>query len=100
MCNPKDWIHSPSTSSHRYCQQKQQQSRRYKVRVHCIVTRRRFEESKTENMELKNLQLYLENRNILEENEKLQQKAIRLRLENQALISEYQKKITSCQTGA
>lgn len=48
-------------------------------------------------MELKNLKLYIQNRSILEENEKLRQKAMLLRQENKALFSEFQKKINSSQ---
>ncbi|KAG1359167.1 putative protein LITTLE ZIPPER 1 [Cocos nucifera] len=38
-------------------------------------------------MELVNLKLYLENRCIMEENERLRKKALLLRQENQALLS-------------
>ncbi|KAL9231071.1 hypothetical protein vseg_006338 [Gypsophila vaccaria] len=93
MCNAKDWIQPPPTSTRRDFQQKQQ--RRCRVRVQWLVVRKRFEGTKTESLELKNLKLYLENRSILEENERLRQKAIRLRQENQALLSEYQNKIRS-----
>ncbi|EHA8587506.1 putative protein LITTLE ZIPPER 2, partial [Cocos nucifera] len=39
------------------------------------------------NMEMVNLKLYLENRCIMEENERLREKALLLRQENQALLS-------------
>lgn len=43
-------------------------------------------------MELENLKLYLENKSIIEENEKLRKKANILHQENLALLSEFQKK--------
>ncbi|KAK3036120.1 hypothetical protein RJ639_031701 [Escallonia herrerae] len=39
-------------------------------------------------MEIKNLELYLENRSIIEENEKLRHKALLLHQENDALLSQ------------
>lgn len=45
-------------------------------------------------MELMNLRLYLENRSIIEENEKLRKKADLLHQENLVLVSELQKKFT------
>ncbi|KAK3036344.1 hypothetical protein RJ639_031751 [Escallonia herrerae] len=39
-------------------------------------------------MEIKNLELYLENRRIIEENEKLRHKALLLHQENDALLSQ------------
>ncbi|KAK2994301.1 hypothetical protein RJ640_024024 [Escallonia rubra] len=39
-------------------------------------------------MEIKNLELYLENRSIIEENEKLRHKALLLHQENSALLSQ------------
>uniref|UniRef100_A0A7C8ZX19 Uncharacterized protein n=1 Tax=Opuntia streptacantha TaxID=393608 RepID=A0A7C8ZX19_OPUST len=93
MCSAKDWMQSPPPT---YChvQHKAQPPRRHKVRVHrLIVSRKRHEEGKTGgNMKLQNLKLYLENRSILEENEKLRQKALHLMQENQALLSEFQRK--------
>ncbi|XP_057524518.1 protein LITTLE ZIPPER 2-like [Amaranthus tricolor] len=87
MCSAKDWLQSPPTHCH-----SQRCCRKSKVRLHCLIMRRKYEGTKTENMELKNLKLYLENRSILEENEKLRQKAFRLKLENLALVSQFQKK--------
>ncbi|KAF5175440.1 hypothetical protein FRX31_034965 [Thalictrum thalictroides] len=43
-------------------------------------------------MELKNLELYLENQSIIEENEKLRKKAVLLHQENQVLMLEMQRK--------
>lgn len=43
-------------------------------------------------MELQNLKLYLENRCIIEENERLRRKALVLDQENKALLSELKKK--------
>jgi hypothetical protein len=42
-------------------------------------------------MEIKNLKLYMENRSIIEENEKLRKKALLLHQENQALFFQLQK---------
>ncbi|KAH9612400.1 hypothetical protein KSS87_014425 [Heliosperma pusillum] len=96
MCSAKDWVQSPPMSTRRNGKQKNPKSRRYKVHVRCLVMMKRSEGTKMESMEVKNLKLYLENKSILEENEKLRQKAILLRQENQALLFEYQKKILSC----
>ena len=43
-------------------------------------------------MEIKNLKLYMENKSIIEENEKLRKKALLLHQENQALFYQLQKK--------
>ncbi|KAJ9706743.1 hypothetical protein PVL29_001959 [Vitis rotundifolia] len=67
-------------------------TKRSKVQVHRLTRRRRNEEQVEKDMELKNLKLYLENRNIMEENEKLRKKATLLHQENLALMSEFQTK--------
>ena len=54
--------------------------------------RRSFEEKQGKDIELKNLQLYLENQTIIEENEKLREKANILHQENLALMTEFHKK--------
>lgn len=43
-------------------------------------------------MEIKNLELFMENKSIIEENEKLRKKAFLLHQENQALLYQLQKK--------
>lgn len=53
---------------------------------------RRCEEEEEKDLELKNLKLYLENKSIIEENEKLRRKACLLHQENLALMNEFQKK--------
>jgi hypothetical protein len=58
----------------------------------CLISRKRCEEEVEEDMELKNLKLYLENKSIIEENEKLRKKASILHQENLALMYELQKK--------
>ncbi|CAN1747978.1 Protein LITTLE ZIPPER 2 [Linum perenne] len=56
-------------------------------------SRRRCSEGTGEkDMEIKNMKLYLENRTIIEENEKLRQKAYLLHRENLALMRELQEK--------
>lgn len=45
---------------------------------------------KRRKMEMKNLKLYIENKGIIEDNEKLRKKAALLRLENLALHSQLQ----------
>lgn len=55
-------------------------------------SRRRCEEKLGKDIELKNLQLYLENQTIIEENEKLREKANILHQENLALMTEFQKR--------
>ncbi|CBI34806.3 hypothetical protein VitviT2T_002122 [Vitis vinifera] len=67
-------------------------TKRSKVQVHRLTRRRRCEVQVEKDMELKNLKLYLENRNIMEENEKLRKKATLLHQENLALMSEFQTK--------
>ena len=57
-----------------------------------VSRRKRCEEQVEKDMELKNLKLYLENKNIMEENEKLRKKASLLHQENLALMSEFQTK--------
>lgn len=52
----------------------------------------RCEEKVEKDIVLKNLKLYLENKSIIEENEKLRRKACLLHQENLALMSEFQKK--------
>jgi hypothetical protein len=51
-------------------------------------------------MELKNLKLYMENRSIIEENEKLKKKALLLHQENQALLFQLQIKKSSLKTNS
>lgn len=49
-------------------------------------------------MEIKNLKLYMENQNIMEENNKLKKRALLLHQENQALLSQLQKKFSQQNT--
>ncbi|KAK6920252.1 hypothetical protein RJ641_016156 [Dillenia turbinata] len=51
------------------------------------MTMRRVGETE---MKIKNLKLFMENKSIMEENEKLRKKAILLQQENQALLSQLQ----------
>ncbi|XP_059444814.1 protein LITTLE ZIPPER 1-like isoform X2 [Corylus avellana] len=71
--------------------ERKQRSKRSKVQVHRL-TRKGCEEKVEKDMELKNLKLYLENKSIIEENEKLRKKASLLHQENLALMYELQKK--------
>lgn len=59
-----------------------------------IRGRKRREEAEVggNDMEMKNLKLYMENISILEENDKLRKKASLLHQENLALISEFQRR--------
>ncbi|KAH7850233.1 hypothetical protein Vadar_029604 [Vaccinium darrowii] len=61
------------------------------IQVHSLYRKRR--RMKRE-MEMKNLKLLMENRSIIEENERLRKKAIQLQQENKALISQLQKKFS------
>ncbi|XP_020219487.1 protein LITTLE ZIPPER 2 [Cajanus cajan] len=45
-------------------------------------------------IQMKNLKLYMENKTIIEENEKLRKQAMLLHKENQALFSQLQKKLS------
>nr|GMD71611.1 protein LITTLE ZIPPER 1-like [Ipomoea batatas] len=47
-------------------------------------------------MEMKNWKLYMENKSIIEENQRLQHKALLLHQENKALLSQLQKCSSSC----
>nr|GMD59312.1 protein LITTLE ZIPPER 1-like [Ipomoea batatas]GMD62045.1 protein LITTLE ZIPPER 1-like [Ipomoea batatas] len=47
-------------------------------------------------MEMKNWKLYMENKSIIEENQRLQHKAFLLHQENKALLSQLQKCFSSC----
>ncbi|CAK9135949.1 unnamed protein product [Ilex paraguariensis] len=89
-----EWISSRSG----VCYMRRQRSKRCRVQVQRFIRssrRRRFEEEGVgEDMELKNLKLYMENISILEENEKLRKKATILYQENLALMSEVQKKFS------
>ncbi|KAB1217122.1 hypothetical protein CJ030_MR4G021199 [Morella rubra] len=71
---------------------RKQRSERSKVQVHGLITRRRCDEKIEKDIELKNLKLYLENRSIIQENEKLRRKASLLHEENLTLMYELQKK--------
>ncbi|KAK7822067.1 protein little zipper 2 [Quercus suber] len=70
--------------------ERKQRSKRSRVEVHRHT--RRCEEEEEKDLELKNLKLYLENKSIIEENEKLRRKACLLHQENLALMNEFQKK--------
>lgn len=48
-----------------------------------------------EEIEMKNLKLYVENKSIIEENDKLRKQAVLLHKENQALLSQLQKKLSA-----
>ncbi|KAI4377887.1 hypothetical protein MLD38_015448 [Melastoma candidum] len=65
--------------------------RRSKVRVSRLI-RRRDRVRTGRDIELKNLKLYLENRTIIEENDKLRKKADLLRWENSVLLSELKRR--------
>ncbi|KAJ6320497.1 hypothetical protein OIU78_015816 [Salix suchowensis] len=68
------------------------------LRNHRLNRRRRLSKGKKvavlvkKEMEIKNLRLYMENRSIIVENEKLRKKAFLLHQENQALLYQLQKK--------
>ncbi|KAE7997033.1 hypothetical protein FH972_001703 [Carpinus fangiana] len=77
--------------------------KRQNLRVGRLCRRRRLSKEAKEKkrvrvvkaeMEIKNLKLYMENRSIIEENEKLRKKALLLHQENQALFFQLQKKLS------
>ncbi|KAK4793908.1 hypothetical protein SAY86_011902 [Trapa natans] len=89
MCaNTEEWV---SVRSFRYFT-KTRRSTRPKVQVYRFMRRACMQTQRTDDMELLNLQLYLKNRNIIEENEKLRKKADLLYQENLVLVSELKKK--------
>ncbi|KAJ4955022.1 hypothetical protein NE237_011805 [Protea cynaroides] len=68
-------------------------TKRCKVRVHYLIRKRRRSEEAAAGvdgieMAMKNLKLYSENQNIIQENEKLREKALLLHQENQVLMFE------------
>ncbi|XP_010540163.1 PREDICTED: protein LITTLE ZIPPER 1-like [Tarenaya hassleriana] len=63
------------------------------------LSRRRCAEKEVEDMELKNLKLYLKNKGIMEENAKLRKRANLLYLENLGLMSEMKKKLLHSGSG-
>ncbi|KAL3833577.1 hypothetical protein ACJIZ3_008313 [Penstemon smallii] len=69
----------------------QQKPKRTRVRVLKLLRRKRREEE----MEVRNLKMYMENISILEENEKLRKQATLLHQENLALMSEFQKRFSN-----
>ncbi|KAK6935271.1 hypothetical protein RJ641_035426, partial [Dillenia turbinata] len=74
---------------------RKQVHKRIKVRVPSITSStKKYEEKLEKTIKLKNLKLYLKNKSIIEENEKLRKKAVRLHQENLALLSEFQKKFS------
>ncbi|KAB2039030.1 hypothetical protein ES319_D03G185200v1 [Gossypium barbadense] len=89
MCNNMTW--SPShpilVSSKR-----RHRSKQSKVQIYRLSRKRCEEEDVKKDMELMNLKMYLENRSIIEENEKLRERANLLHQENLALMSELQNK--------
>ncbi|KAK9277129.1 hypothetical protein L1049_006668 [Liquidambar formosana] len=93
MCiSSTEW--NPSRFYHSSVQN--QRLKRSKVQIRSLTSRRkrRCEEKVGKEMEMKNLKLFLENRSIIEENEKLRKKAILLHQENLALMSEFQQKLS------
>ncbi|OMO97338.1 hypothetical protein CCACVL1_04603 [Corchorus capsularis] len=84
-----DW--SPSHPCNSVSSKRRHRSKQSKVQIYRL-SRKRLEENVEEDMELMNLKLYLENKSIIEENEKLRKKASLLHQENLALMSEFQKK--------
>ncbi|KAI5598517.1 hypothetical protein POPTR_002G149600v4 [Populus trichocarpa] len=79
----------------------QQPSKGHSLRYHRLNRKRRLTKQTKEKkmavlvkkeMEIKNLKLYMENKSIIEENEKLRKKALLLHQENQALSYLLQKK--------
>ncbi|GMY09385.1 protein little zipper 2 [Fagus crenata] len=91
--NSSSILCNPLTSSFRH----PRLSKRHKLRVVRLNRRRRLlKEEKMRvvkaEMEIKNMKLYMANRSIIEENEKLRQKALLLHQENQALLFQLQNK--------
>nr|XP_009794963.1 PREDICTED: uncharacterized protein LOC104241727 [Nicotiana sylvestris]XP_016463567.1 PREDICTED: protein LITTLE ZIPPER 1-like [Nicotiana tabacum] len=80
--------------------QKKQRPKLSRVQVHRLTRRKRSEEKAAEDMEMRNLKLYMENMSILEENEKLRKKASLLHQENLSLMSQFQKKFSQFDTGS
>ncbi|XVF51615.1 hypothetical protein PTKIN_Ptkin04bG0198500 [Pterospermum kingtungense] len=90
MCNNMAW--SPSHPISAASSKRKHRSKQSKVQIHHLISRKRSEENVEKDMELMNLKLYLENKSMIEENEKLRKKANLLHQENLALMSEFQKK--------
>ncbi|KAL8150470.1 hypothetical protein V2J09_020278 [Rumex salicifolius] len=73
------------------CRKRRSRSR---IRIHRF-TRRINRKVKSEEIEEKNLKLFIINKSILEENMQLRKKALLLRQENLALLSQLQKKLSN-----
>ncbi|KAL9668321.1 hypothetical protein QQ045_002701 [Rhodiola kirilowii] len=67
-------------------------SKKSKLKLSRLIRRDMCNEKAAKDLVLRNLKLYLENRSILEANEKLRQKACFLQQENTALTAEIKKK--------
>ncbi|KAE8732234.1 zinc finger A20 and AN1 domain-containing stress-associated protein 1-like [Hibiscus syriacus] len=89
MCNNMAW--SPSSHPIHVSSKPRHRSKQTKLQIYRLC-RKRCEEDVKKEMELMNLKLYLENRSIIEENEKLRKKASVLHRENLALMCELQTK--------
>ncbi|KAK8578734.1 hypothetical protein V6N13_142012 [Hibiscus sabdariffa] len=89
MCNNMAW--TPSYHPISVSSKPRHRSKPTKLQIHRL-SRKRCEEEVRKDMELMNLKLYLENRSIIEENNKLRKKASVLHQENLALMSELQSK--------
>ncbi|XP_060211086.1 protein LITTLE ZIPPER 1-like [Lycium barbarum] len=95
MCisNSTEW--SSAARPLYFSMQKKQRAKISRVQVHRLARRKRSEGKETKkDIEMRNLELYMENMSILEENEKLRKKASLLHQENIALMSEFQKKFS------
>ncbi|KAK4365270.1 hypothetical protein RND71_016628 [Anisodus tanguticus] len=94
MCisNSTEW--SSSSRPLYFSMQKKQRPKISRVQGHRLARKKRSEgkEATKKDIEMRNLELYMENMSILEENEKLRKKASLLYQENIALMSEFQKK--------
>ncbi|CAI0413991.1 unnamed protein product [Linum tenue] len=78
--------------SHMEVSKRRHQPKKPKLQVIGLTRNRRRSGEGYKDMELKNVKLYLQNRTIFEENEKLRQKAYLLLGENLALTRELQNK--------
>ncbi|XP_027337407.1 protein LITTLE ZIPPER 1-like [Abrus precatorius] len=81
----------PSKRQHRHLQFSLHKRRRAQLQE--ARRRKRMIVLKTD-IEMRNLKLYMENKTIIEENEKLRKQALLLHKENQTLISQLQKKLS------
>ncbi|KAG9445089.1 hypothetical protein H6P81_016429 [Aristolochia fimbriata] len=92
MCPEASTFHD-SAPPRNPCFRRRGSKLRPKLRIQIHRAPSKVEERPGREMELQNMKLYLENRMIFEENERLRRKALLLGEENRALLTQLRKKL-------